>query len=214
MHFYPKKNFLIEKNPRYDLPDVVWVGETIKNKNDGMLINVDSSMEYRKDSEDKYISINDDTVKGLSSGVYYVRYKESTNYYASNESMVIVNNSSNLLSISIPSEQIGYELSVSNSSVEYNGSSELSFKLKDDYFKNNQFVIKINGSNIELNENNKYTIKNIKDNLVITVESIVKADVNNDTKVITCEEAMNSKNWIWSESKKACVYKVSDTSVN
>ena len=128
--------------------------------------------------------------------------------------MVIVNNSSNLLSISIPSEQIGYELSVSNSSVEYNGSSELSIKLKDDYFKNNQFVIKINGSNIELDENNKYTIKNIKDNLVITVESIVKADVNNDTKVITCEEAMNSKNWIWSESKKACVYKVSNTSVN
>ena len=206
--------FLIEKNPRYDLPDVVGVDETIKNKNDGMLINVDSSMEYRKDSEDKYISINDDTVKGLSSGVYYVRYKESTNYYASNESMVIVNNSSNLLSISIPSEQIGYELSVSNSSVEYNGSSELSFKLKDDYFKNNQFVIKINGNNIELDENDKYTIKNIKDNLVITVESIVKADVNNDTKVITCEEAMNSKNWIWSESKKACVYKVSNTSVN
>ena len=128
--------------------------------------------------------------------------------------MVIVNNSSNLLSISIPSEQIGYELSVSNSSVEYNGSSELSFKLKDGYFKSNQFVIKINGSNIELNENNKYTIKNIKDNLVITVESIVKADVTNDTEVITCEEAMNSKNWIWSESKKACVYKVSDTSVN
>ncbi len=32
------------------------------------------------------------------------------------------------------------------------------------------------------------------------------------TKVVTCEEAMNSKNWTWSESKKACVYKVSNTS--
>ena len=31
------------------------------------------------------------------------------------------------------------------------------------------------------------------------------------TKVVTCEEAMNSKNWTWSESKKACVYKVSNT---
>ncbi len=31
-------------------------------------------------------------------------------------------------------------------------------------------------------------------------------------KVVTCEEYMNSKNWTWSESKKACVYKVSNTS--
>ena len=29
--------------------------------------------------------------------------------------------------------------------------------------------------------------------------------------VVTCEEEMNSKNWIWSETKKACVYKVSNT---
>ncbi len=28
----------------------------------------------------------------------------------------------------------------------------------------------------------------------------------------TCEEAMNSKNWTWSETKKACVYRVSNTS--
>lgn len=31
-------------------------------------------------------------------------------------------------------------------------------------------------------------------------------------KVVTCEEAMGSKNWTWSESKKACVYKVTNTS--
>lgn len=32
------------------------------------------------------------------------------------------------------------------------------------------------------------------------------------TKVVTCEEDMNSKNWTWSESKKACVYRVTNTS--
>ena len=31
------------------------------------------------------------------------------------------------------------------------------------------------------------------------------------TKVVTCEEAMGSKNWTWSESKKACVYRVTNT---
>lgn len=37
-------------------------------------------------------------------------------------------------------------------------------------------------------------------------------DLNSDG-VITCDEEMGSKNWIWSESKGACVYKVSNTSV-
>lgn len=37
-------------------------------------------------------------------------------------------------------------------------------------------------------------------------------DLNADG-VITCDEEMGSANWIWSESKKACVYKVSNTSV-
>lgn len=36
-------------------------------------------------------------------------------------------------------------------------------------------------------------------------------DLNSDG-VITCDEEMGSKNWIWSESKGACVYKVSNTS--
>ena len=32
-----------------------------------------------------------------------------------------------------------------------------------------------------------------------------------ETKVVTCEEA-NGKGWVWSEAKKACVYKVTNTS--
>ena len=33
------------------------------------------------------------------------------------------------------------------------------------------------------------------------------------TGSVTCEESMGSANWVWSEAKKACVYKVSNTSV-
>ena len=36
-------------------------------------------------------------------------------------------------------------------------------------------------------------------------------DLNSDG-VISCEEEMGSKNWVWSDSKKACVYKVTNTS--
>ena len=35
----------------------------------------------------------------------------------------------------------------------------------------------------------------------------------NSDGIITCDEEMGSKNWIWSETKGACVYKVSNTSV-
>ncbi len=38
-----------------------------------------------------------------------------------------------------------------------------------------------------------------------------KNDID-DAKVVTCKEAMGSLEWTWSESKKACVYKVSNTS--
>ena len=40
------------------------------------------------------------------------------------------------------------------------------------------------------------------------------SSTNSDTKVVTCEEAMGSKNWTWSELKKACVYKVTNTKAN
>ncbi len=35
----------------------------------------------------------------------------------------------------------------------------------------------------------------------------------NQDGIITCDEEMNSANWVWSTSKNACVYKVSNTSV-
>ena len=49
-------------------------------------------MEYRKDGENEWRSITGDTVEGLSTGKYYVRYKDSNNYYASSEKEVYVAN--------------------------------------------------------------------------------------------------------------------------
>ena len=48
----------------------------------------------------------------------------------------------------------------------------------------------------------------------ITIKAIYeknKEETPTLSKAITCEEYMKSKDWTWSESKKACVYKVSDT---
>ncbi len=45
----------------------------------------------------------------------------------------------------------------------------------------------------------------------VEVKSYDSKDTNQDG-VISCEEEMNNANWIWSNTKKACVYKVSNTS--
>ena len=55
---------------------------------------------------------------------------------------------------------------------------------------------------------NKFTLK-IK---VKAKQGYVPEEVVN--KIVTCEEYMKSKDWTWSESKKACVYRVSNTGVN
>ena len=52
-----------------------------------------------------------------------------------------------------------------------------------------------------------------KDETVVATKSYSAKDKNHDG-VVTCDEEMNSANWIWSESKKACVYKVANTSAN
>ncbi len=66
-------------------------------------------------------------------------------------------------------------------------------------------VITMDGENVTKN----YEIITVPGTLIIT-----EAPSNEEPKIITCEEYMNSKNWTWSEAKKACVYKVSNTSAD
>ncbi len=69
----------------------------------------------------------------------------------------------------------------------------------------NEIVITMDGENVTKN----YEITTVPGTLIIT-----EAPSNEEPKIITCEEYMNSKNWTWSEAKKACVYKVSNTSAD
>ena len=53
------------------------------------------------------------------------------------------------------------------------------------------------------------------DTTTTTTTSTKSYDAKDKNKdgVVSCEEEMNSANWIWSTSKQACVYKVTNTSV-
>ena len=163
--------FKIVKAQREAPTSVTATGTTYKGGTDGRLNNVDSSMEYRKDGENEWHSITGDTVEGLSTGKYYVRYKDSKNYYASSDKEVYVANGQEI-KVNVPASQVGYTLSVSNTVVDYNESSTLTFKLNKGYSKTKDFAVKVNGETVQLDNNNRYKIKNIQKDTNITVEGV------------------------------------------
>lgn len=163
--------FEIVKAQREAPTSVTATGTTYKGGTDGRLNNVDSSMEYKKDGENEWHSITGNTVEGLSTGKYYVRYKDSKNYYASSEKDVYIANGQEI-KVNVPASQVGYTLNVSNTVVDYNESSTLTFKLNKGYSKTKDFAVKVNGETVQLNNNNQYTIKNIQKDTNITVEGV------------------------------------------
>lgn len=180
--------FEIVKAQREAPTSVTATGTTYKGGTDGKLNNVDSSMEYRKDGENEWHSITGDTVEGLSTGKYYVRYKDSKNYYASSEKAVYIANGQEI-KVNVPANQVGYTLSVSNTVVDYNESSTLTFALNKGYSKTKNFAVKVNGKTIQLDNNNQYTIKNIQKDTNITVEGV--ADITApDTEI-----KVSNKTW-------------------
>lgn len=180
--------FEIVKAQREAPTSVTATGTTYKGGTDGKLNNVDSSMEYKKDGENEWHSITGDTVEGLSTGKYYVRYKDSKNYYASSEKAVYIANGQEI-KVNVPASQVGYTLSVSNTVVDYNESSTLTFKLNKGYSKTKNFAVKVNGETVQLNNNNQYTIKNIQKDTNITVEGV--ADITApDTEI-----KVSNKTW-------------------
>ena len=180
--------FEIVKVHREAPTSVTATGTTYKGGTDGKLNNVDSSMEYRKDGENEWHSISGDTVEGLSTGKYYVRYKDSKNYYASSDKEVYVANGQEI-KVKVPASQVGYTLSVSNTVVDYNESSTLTFALNKGYSKTEDFAVKVNGETVQLDNNNRYKIKNIQKDTNITVEGV--ADITApDTEI-----KVSNKTW-------------------
>ena len=180
--------FEIVKAHREAPTSVTATGTTYKGGTDGKLNNVDSSMEYRKDGENEWHSISGDTVEGLSTGKYYVRYKDSKNYYASSDKEVYVANGQEI-KVKVPASQVGYTLSVSNTVVDYNESSTLTFALNKGYSKTEDFAVKVNGETVQLDNNNRYKIKNIQKDTNITVEGV--ADITaSDTEI-----KVSNKTW-------------------
>ena len=162
--------FTIQKAAK-EAPKVTAVPETVKGQGNGQITGVDSSMEYRKDGDKDYTAITGENVTGLQAGTYFVRYKESKNYKASKEAEVIIA-AGTQLTITLPSNQEGYTLTVDKNVIDWHEEATLTFTLKEGYTKIEDFAVLVNGKKVELNAKNSYVIRDIETNMEVTVTGV------------------------------------------
>lgn len=81
--------FTIQKAPQAAPTGLAATAETIDGKNDGKIANLSVKMEYSVDNH-TWIDANTEVLTNLPDGDYYVRFKETANYYASPSTKVVV----------------------------------------------------------------------------------------------------------------------------
>lgn len=175
------------KNAEQTAPNVSGVAETISKKADGKIIGVDSTMEYRKEDEIIYTAISGTEISNLPAGKYYVRYVAKTNYNASPETEVIIGEGRKL-TVTVPASQIGYTLTASAFTLNWHDTAELDFAMVSGYYKTDAFVVKVNGTAVELLDH-KYTASDVETDIIVTVEGI--ADITAPTANIN----ITTNNW-------------------
>lgn len=165
-------------------PVVSGIDETVKGKADGKINGLTTEMEYATEytaDDDKYTKVTDANMT-FAPGTYYVRYQAAGYYNASSFTEVVIKEGG-LLSVTIPQTQTGYTIAAEDTELVWNSSTTLSFALKDGYSKTSAFAVKVNGTPVELDANNRYVITNAQENIVITVEGV--ADITPPTAEIT-----------------------------
>jgi len=153
------------------LPEFRHTNETLDGKHDGIIRDVTPDMEYRREEDEEYTPITDTELKDLAPGKYLIRYAESDNCFVSREEEVIIGPGEKL-KIILPKEQPGYTLTVDKGEVSYGGSAVLTLQLAEGCQRTEDFALKINGRAVDLPEDGKYELKDIKEDQTVTVEGI------------------------------------------
>lgn len=170
---------------------IAGVDETIKGLKDGKITGVDSTMEYRKEGETSYTAISSTELNNLAAGNYYVRYAAKTNYTAS-EDVAIQISDGRMLHVYLPTEQIGYTLSVKengSNEVSYGGSIDLTYQLTEGYTQGEQFAVTATEGTITKNSDGTYTISGITADTTLSVTGI------SDVTAPNAEIAVTTNKW-------------------
>ena len=89
-------------------------------------------------------------------------------------------------SVTLPTTQTGYTITASTTEALWNGDVTFTFTLADGYSKTDAFAVKVNGSEITLNDDGAYTATNVKEALTVTVEGV--ADITLPTAEIKVKD--------------------------
>ena len=173
-----------------DPPNVSGVAETIKGKADGKINGLTTTMEYATEytaDDDKYTKVTDANMT-FAAGTYYVRYQAAGYYNASPFKEVTIKDGG-LLTVTVPTTQTGYTLTVADTELVWNGNTTLTFELANGYSKTDAFAVKVNGDKVELDANGKYVITNAQENITIAVEGVA------DTTAPTAEITLGTNKW-------------------
>ena len=162
------------KKARMDEPKLRYTDETVLDKQDGAILDVTPDMEYRREDQQTYTRVTGTKIESLAPGKYYIRYAESDNCYVSEDAQLVIGEG-RALKITLPKEQPGYELTVDKAEVSYGGSAVLTFKLVGGSQKTEDFALKVNGTAVTLRSDGKYELKDIKENVTVTVEGVSDA---------------------------------------
>ncbi len=145
--------------------------ETIFGKDDGVIMNVDASMEFRKEGETTYRVCTGDRVIDLASGTYYVRFKGSDNYNPSPDQAVTIG-AGEKLKIVVPQNPVGYTVTVNKTEMEYEGIYTLKVEIKEGYTATEDFKILISNWECGQQPNVEETYMNAIADQIIEVHGV------------------------------------------
>ena len=189
------------KNAAQDAPKVQAAAETVSGKRDGKITGVDATMEWRAKGAAEYQAVGEGTAEltGLAAGTYEVRYQAKANYDASSATEVAVAVGPKLV-VTLPSNQVGYALTSTATELDWHGTATLAMSIDSAYFAGKDYAVKVNGTSVKLSAKGTYELKDVEDDVNVTVEGVLKHepdgtgwshDAKNHWHVCRCGEVID-----------------------
>lgn len=166
------------------------VDESILGKNDGRITGTTAEMEYRSDGI--WYEVDSDSIENLPPGKYYVRYRETKDYIASQAKEVTVG-AGRPLTVTLPEDQVGYTLTAEPSGeLSYNTEVKLTFTLKPGYSETEDFAVKVNGETKLLDSKNTTWTASITENKTVTVDGVADVTPPENVTLTVGDESWSS----------------------
>ena len=154
--------------------------ETVDGKKDGKVTYTDTpALEYRlKRTRGEWIPVavpageESVTVEGLAPETYEFRRPGDENHFASSPETITIQPGPKL-TVTLPSPQTGYTLTADKVELSWHDSLKLTLTVAEGYYKTASLAVKA-GDRVFTEDNGTYTLTDVEENLVITLEGVEK----------------------------------------